>query len=309
MPTLLDHLQIDSEQPLDGRSLLDALQDPTASLEPRPAWIESHSAALAFDWAKLEGVRTEQWKFVRGARPHLFDLRADPGELQDIAEDHPDQVAELEQILERLARRGPTLDRSTRTLSSAEMRALGGIGYVPAVAPADATDSGPGEAVALVDPMDHVADMDRIELAQNLAQADQLSRAAELLQQLAKEFPNTFLVHQALGNCLGRMGQHTEALAALRRAEELHDHLPDLQASIAIACFQLDDIEGARRALEKGTELPGCEARLFWMLHELYTVREQRPERGRAALRRMLEHPDVDPSEKERARAMLGTGP
>ena len=51
-------------------------------------------------------MRTREWRLLTWYRgqPQLFHLVADPWELDDIAGDHPDVVAELQAALETLRR-------------------------------------------------------------------------------------------------------------------------------------------------------------------------------------------------------------
>jgi len=98
-PTLADFAGMDVPESWQGRSLRPVLADDSADW--RDAIVVDHGLYTA-----QRAVRTERWKFVRtynagywgGVTPdrQLFDMEADPWEQEDVSEDHPDVVGELE---------------------------------------------------------------------------------------------------------------------------------------------------------------------------------------------------------------------
>lgn len=82
--------------PLDGRSLVPLLKD------PRAAWADRRLFVHVGRWPKGEvatakyekcAVRTARYRFVNNKE--LYDIKADPGEKQDVSGQHPEVVAEL----------------------------------------------------------------------------------------------------------------------------------------------------------------------------------------------------------------------
>jgi arylsulfatase A-like enzyme/predicted Zn-dependent protease len=59
------------------------------------AYVESFVPALEYGWSDLRGVRTEQWKYIRAPKPELYRLSTDPGELENVLEDHPEVADQL----------------------------------------------------------------------------------------------------------------------------------------------------------------------------------------------------------------------
>jgi len=103
MPTLLELAGLPVDETLDARSLVPLLA-PGSDAPDRVAVIETSGGALA--------LRNPEWKYLlsygRRARESLFDLTADPGELEDLAEARPEQLALLRlQVLEYLMLRRP----------------------------------------------------------------------------------------------------------------------------------------------------------------------------------------------------------
>jgi arylsulfatase A-like enzyme len=121
--TVLDVLGNPAEAP--GRSLLRPA--------PAPPPVFSQTWSRGTQRAVVEG----RWKLIRrerSGRSELYDLRRDPGELQDVSRHHPDVVDRLERVLsewreeqEALARRFSATERPL--LSPEDRERLRGLGY------------------------------------------------------------------------------------------------------------------------------------------------------------------------------------
>ena len=121
-------------EPLDGRSLVPLLQG-EREWSPRPLLLEDKLTRSVF------GLREGDLKLVsdlhNGDRK-LFDLRADPGELRNIAAENPAALAELSSALRStLARSRATASRSgaqkgqwEEILTRDEIERLRSLGYV-----------------------------------------------------------------------------------------------------------------------------------------------------------------------------------
>lgn len=106
MPTILDLLGLPVSEPLDGRSLAPVLRDPSLTLEPRPAYAEQRTTRQR---CRRDGVSSTcpvdrvavidgRFKLVDERSPdsqRLYDLRGDPLETRDVAQEHPEEVARL----------------------------------------------------------------------------------------------------------------------------------------------------------------------------------------------------------------------
>jgi arylsulfatase B len=94
LPTLMELGQLESAQDLapDGRSLLPLLEDPQADWPERVMITDSQRVVDPIKW-KQSSTMTERWRLINGEE--LYDIVADPGETTDLAEAHPEVVAEL----------------------------------------------------------------------------------------------------------------------------------------------------------------------------------------------------------------------
>ena len=93
----------DNIQPVDGRSLVPLLRDTQAPWEDRYLFVHQGR------WNKGEdpnlskfkscAVRTQRWRFVNNKE--LYDISVDPYETADVAEEHPEVVADLREAFDR----------------------------------------------------------------------------------------------------------------------------------------------------------------------------------------------------------------
>lgn len=93
-PTLMDMLGIDqpAANPIDGTSLRTAIEGDTDVLRDRTVFVHSQRIEYPEKWRK-SSVMTDQWRLVN--QNELYDVKADPGQENDVAGDHPDVVSEL----------------------------------------------------------------------------------------------------------------------------------------------------------------------------------------------------------------------
>jgi tetratricopeptide (TPR) repeat protein len=297
-PTLLDLLGVAAPPGLDGRSLAAAIRG--NELDDDDAYLETISTQLSFDLAPLFGIRTKEWKLVLGARPHLWRLADDPGELKDVAADHADVVAALTRKLLHLRDgRGPVLQRDLRAVTGDELKVLGGIGYVSrGDAEAGADVSG------LADPYDHVAIGDELARAGRLVDQRKFDEAIALYSKLVQELPGCYAAHEGLGVAYGKKGDGARALEQLLAAAAIHPGSPDLQIQIALAAHFCGKPDLVKDHLELAIARPNCPPLAYFMLWE------QRSGGGDAdgakrILNDLLKRSDLTPADRAQAEQLL----
>ncbi|QDT39844.1 sulfatase [Stratiformator vulcanicus] len=90
-PTLADLSDLPQPEYIDGVSLRPILADPTAPGHP------------AVSYTKAKTIRTDRWRMIRHANGYveLYDHETDSGETVNAADEHPEHVADLMQLLEK----------------------------------------------------------------------------------------------------------------------------------------------------------------------------------------------------------------
>jgi arylsulfatase A-like enzyme len=97
VPTMLESLGLPPNELLDGRSAWPLLLDKAQELRPR----------VIVGWGDWASVRDNHWNCIVnatdvGAAPRLFDIKIDPEECDDVADDYPSVVADSRRYLEGL---------------------------------------------------------------------------------------------------------------------------------------------------------------------------------------------------------------
>jgi choline-sulfatase len=269
---------------LPGTPLLQA-----AALEAASPGLYAESLAprIAFGWSDLRSWREGNLKYIRAPRPELYDVAADPGEMHNLAEARPRDVARLERSLtEALAALGERESRRAMEPEAAErLRALG---YVQGVY---ARGSG-------ADPKD------KIEVALRIARAAGPFRdhaeAARTYAGIAALDPENPLVQFRLADALLRAGRPREALAPFRLVVAKDPRTADPFVGLATALAQLDRLDEAALVLQRALAVAPADGQAHFNLGEIARVRGDR-----AAARAAYEKALADPITHDRAQTRL----
>lgn len=218
----------------------------------RPVFLESWALQLRFGLAPHRGVVDDGYKLVDLPRPELYRLDADPGELDDVADEHPDRVARLQ----ALVRARPGLDLGTVRADATGL--LAELGYVEA----EPVPAGP-----LRDPKDHAALIGAVDAADALVAEGRVSEALAGLAEVAEAAPEVRELRVRRAELLTRLGRGAEALAVLDEGlvrEPASAVLAEARAAALEALGRLDEAAAAYVALaEAGPREPGEDARAF----------------------------------------------
>ena len=132
-PTILARAGVEPPQPLHGRDLTPIWSNPDPSQEPGVAFAEADPRRLSkTDRLSLTGIRRGRFKLIYDRdreRTRLYDVEADPGEVQSISRNDPALERELLSLI-REHRRSPGPATTQRELDASEIELLRALGYV-----------------------------------------------------------------------------------------------------------------------------------------------------------------------------------
>ncbi len=93
-------------------------------------YFESHGPSFGLGWQPIEGVRTSRFKYTAEPKPvELYEIREDPHELRNRAEELPETVARMERLRSESAGAEPQAAPSAE-LSPELTQQLAALGYV-----------------------------------------------------------------------------------------------------------------------------------------------------------------------------------
>ena len=210
-PTILDLLGI-SWPTTDGQSLRARIAGDEPSEETSVAtYFEALNANLTRNWAPLTGVVAGSLKLIDLPVPELYDLRADPGETQNLYARRQDDARRLEQMLDRVAA-GDTTPPGAKVDSETAAR-LRSLGYV-----ASQPSTQRRRFTAEDDPKNLVALDSALDEAMKVAGRGDHAAAAAILHDVIRRRPDLPLAYDRLAFILRGAGRLSEAITVLDQA-------------------------------------------------------------------------------------------
>ena len=209
VPTILDLTGAPTPSAVRGRSLRRVLDSPTATLADRAVYAESAAGRYRFGWGEVASLTDGQHRYIRSARPELYDLVKDPGERANLIETDGQKAQEMRAALEAIAGTAPL--PAPASVAEPERSRLAATGYVTGL-PIVAADI-PGDQ--LPDVKDKVAAANTYWQATALATRGQNAEASAKYAELVTADPGLAIGWARLTDTLAAAGRFKEAARAL----------------------------------------------------------------------------------------------
>ena len=210
LPTVLNLMGWDIPEQVSGVAVAPGLEaDGPAG---RICYGESDYPFDSFGWGKLRCLFDQRWKYIRAPVVELYDRQADPRELHNLAEQHPEIVERMEREL--AAREADMASyRVGEIIVDAETRrALESLGYVGGAAPSGEDSSD------LKNPRDMVQVEVNYQTAQDLWGTGKVAAAVSLLESTLAQSPESFVIVELLGKAYAMAGRLEDSHRQLGRA-------------------------------------------------------------------------------------------
>ncbi len=242
VPTVLDLLGVSIPTGLDGISLLGR-----APAKHRAVYFETLWPKVMHNWSPLVGVRRDDVKFILAPKPELYDLQADPNELNNLYAQRQAQAVELLGQLRALAGSDPeTLATVSGNLPMDEetRQKLADLGYV-------VPSSAPTTAGALPDPKDMMGAWAEFQRGIAFATAGQHAEAVAVLEPFVQRHPRDARAVARLAKCYLELGRADDAARMFERQLSLWRRKTEPLAGLGLARIQQGRLDGAEEALNE----------------------------------------------------------
>jgi arylsulfatase A-like enzyme/Flp pilus assembly protein TadD len=215
-PTLLAMLDLQPLAVSQGTNLQPLIADAMDAFEV-PAYAETIAGKLTLGTSILRSLRLGQWKYIHAPRAELYDLSQDPGELQNVATDFPQQTQTMQNALRGLIAESPQIDdgadHATR-LGANELARLESLGYVggdqsnriTAVNELDIFEPNGG------DPKDFAAEISTLSEAQHRLSHGEFSDAEAMFRTLVERFPDVVGLRERYARTIFSQNRFDEAI-------------------------------------------------------------------------------------------------
>ncbi len=273
LPTVLDYLGLEAPEGIQGQSLRPYLEgDPERAPKRRPLYAETLSPRLSRDWGELRSLYYEQFQYIHGPRPELYDLAQDPRQLRDLMAERPEVAANLRGRLASYLEENAVKDLDASVEMDPEtIRRLQALGYL----------HGSGEKVGPIDerlredgdpPQDHAGTITIYSHAKSLLVQEKALEAKEYIRDLLRKDEGNPHYLELLANAeikLGRLEAALEILDQIVRSSSGYPKEKILQtaAGIHLSRGEMEPAYDKLRQAEAISETPLGQYRLA-KIHE-----------------------------------------
>ncbi len=203
LPTILDLVGGNGPSVVQGTSLVPAFYGKPVATEY--SYEETMYPKFTMNWAALRGIHTADWMYVRAPKPELYDLKSDPGELNNVIDAHPKEYRELEKQLKLLTQVGGNGSDTvvSQQMDQQTLERLKSLGYVGGASRQEVNldDSG-------ADPKDRVEILKLLQMGGDaFSSTTPPSRRIGFLRQALAKDPTNPAIYYELGDLYRETGQ------------------------------------------------------------------------------------------------------
>ncbi len=197
--------------------------------------------------APLFAIRSDRWKYVEAPVPELYDLRTDPGERVNRAEDFPDRASALRHELQE---RIPDFDPQRGDVDAETRRRLEAIGYLTRGSAGGETDWASG-----ADPKEMAPCIEGVHLAMMFYTRGEPDSGLQILLPLRQQFPGRHRLYNTIALLRTELGQFDELIRECLEFLEIDPTYANGALDIGITYMRRMEDEAAIKWLRKAIEI------------------------------------------------------
>ncbi|MEQ1869893.1 MAG: sulfatase-like hydrolase/transferase [Vicinamibacterales bacterium] len=258
VPTILDLAKAPVPDNLRGRSLT-PLFDDGGHFDTRTLYAETLFGHYHFGWEPLTSITDGHYRLVSGASAMLFDLDAQTGRNEDIAQKQPEATDRLLKALADVSRTAPVAPMEA--VANADRVRLERLGYVGTLSTAVSIQPTPSPTDPSI--------VEQYRVAVGLLAADRLPAAIDAFRALAAKQSTSADVWIHLATAATRAEQHSVAADAYGHVVELTPANADGYLALSNALIRLRKFDDARTQAQKVIDGPIGAAPAAAMAHGL----------------------------------------
>ena len=287
LPTVLDLLGITAHEGIQGRSLAGIIRNGDGHAPDRGLYYaETLSPRLSHGWGELRALFDGRYKYIHGPRPELYDLTADPDEVDNLVDQLPEERERMKADLAKFI-----VDKATDNSAAAAhtpddetLQRLAALGYL-------STDSDEPSTILEelrsdgTPPQDRIGDNSLMSNARQQINQQEFLAARESAQRLVELDPGNGNYQGMLALALLGLGQVQEAARIIESVEMISPQHTGTFQQVALELFesghQERGLELAQRIVNTQPSAWGCYvlAEMFGQLGDV-TLQEQELERA-----------------------------
>jgi len=249
LPTILDLVGVKPPSAVQGMSLAPAFSG--KQLPATVSYAETLFPKMNMGWSELRAVRTNDWKYIQGPKPELYDLSQDAGETKNVILDRPRETQQLQAQLKLAAGTDKGPEKVQTSLADKRtMEQLKSLGYLAGFSPRQFELTGKG-----IDPKDRVEVLKLEYLAVGMEVEPALARKIELLRKAVALDPTNPTMYSHLGVTYAAAGRYEDALKLYLRAIQQGVASPKLYARIAEMYLRTGSKDEAIAYYEKAAQV------------------------------------------------------
>jgi len=301
LPTVLELLELPRPSGIAGVSLAPLIEGDTSDLE-LAAYGEATRFIATFEAAPLRFLRRGRWKYIHKVNPELYDVLADPAEVDNRIATEPEVAARLRAELQTLLETSAAApDDAEAGISADTRRQLAALGYVGSSAGGVMRDELASLALHGPDPALLMPDTEALSIAGGLLERDEFEQALELAGGIDGRHPDRPFVLSLMAKSQLGLDRRDEARATLQRLvelrpcdEESHEALRQLDFEDARYAAMLGLLE---RTVERCPEQLAARNNFAWALATLPDAALRDGERAISEIREAIaRQPAPDPA-------------